>query len=177
MISNILSFLLWLSVWLILGWPPNLKYLLTGIFAALFVTLATVDIFRATNDRKDEKRPAAKRNILGMIKSTAYFLNYAVVFLWECVKSNFDVAYRVIHPDAPIRPATVKIKVGLKSDLGLTFLANSITLTPGTTTVDIDKNNGYIYVHLLYMRKDYDATSGRLAIVEKFENILKKVFE
>jgi multicomponent Na+:H+ antiporter subunit E len=98
-------------------------------------------------------------------------------FLWECVKANLDVAFRVLHPDLPIRPATLKVKTSLTSDTGLTFLANSITLTPGTTTVDIDKDKGYIYVHILYVKDVKDRSKTRLAVVEKFENILKRVFE
>ena len=120
-----------------------------------------------------------------MIKTTPFknparclwFVYYIAVFLWECVKANIDVAYRVVHPDLPISPGTIRVKTGLKSDVGLTFLANSITLTPGTTTVDIDKYRGYIYVHWLCVRKDYDRTSEKLAVVGKFERILKKVFE
>ena len=106
-----------------------------------------------------------------------WFIYYAVVFLWECVKANIDVAYRVLHPDLPIRPGTVKIKTGLTSDIALTFLATSVTLTPGTTTVDIDKDRGYIYVHWLYVKEGYDRSSMKLAVVGKFENILKRIFE
>ena len=83
---------------------------------------------------------------------------------------------RVIHPDLPIRPGTVRVKTSLKSDIGLTFLANSITLTPGTTTVDIDKERGLIYVHRINIKEGH-AVSEHLPVVEKFENILRKVFE
>jgi len=61
----------------------------------------------------------------------------------------------------------------LKSNIGLTFLANSITLTPGTTCIDVDKENGCIYVHWLFIKDD----AGRLRLVEKFEKILKRIFE
>ena len=96
-----------------------------------------------------------------------------MVFIWECFKANIDVAYRVLHPKLPIRPGTVKVKVSLKSDIGLTFLANSVTLTPGTTTVDIDKPNGYLYVHCLSVKDG----AVRLPVVSRFENILKRIFE
>ncbi|MFA5085679.1 MAG: Na+/H+ antiporter subunit E, partial [Candidatus Omnitrophota bacterium] len=64
-----------------------------------------------------------------------WLVYYVVIFLWECLKANIDVAFRVIHPYLPIRPGTVKIKTSLRSDIGLTFLANSLTLTPGNTTI------------------------------------------
>ena len=82
-----------------------------------------------------------------------------------------------MHPDLPIRPGTVAVKVNLRSDIGLTFLANSITLTPGTTTVDIDKEKGILYIHWIYVKEDYGRDNRRLPVVERFEKILKRVFE
>ncbi len=72
------------------------------------------------------------------------FLAYIPKFLYEMAKANVDVAYRVIT--GKINPGIVKISPGLKSDLALTFLANSITLTPGTLSVDVDKDRN-LYVH------------------------------
>lgn len=117
--------------------------------------------------------------MINKIKPIRYlwFIPYTALFLWECIKANIDVAYRVIRPDLPIRPGTIKVKTGLKSDTGLTFLANSITLTPGTTTVDIDKDNGFVYIHWLYVKDGYEKGSATIAVVEKFERILKKIFE
>ena len=90
------------------------------------------------------------------------------------VKANLDVAYRVLHMDLPIRPGIVKVKSTLQSDLGLTFLANSITLTPGTLTVDIIGNE--LYIHWINVLTD-DPEQQTAIIVRRFENILKKVFE
>ena len=103
-----------------------------------------------------------------------WLIYYIVIFLWECLKANIDVAFRVLHPDLPIRPGTVKIKTGLKSDIGLTFLANSLTLTPGNTTIDIDKSAGVLYVHKLYIK---DESAGPVPVAAKFENILKRIFD
>jgi multicomponent Na+:H+ antiporter subunit E len=111
-----------------------------------------------------------------ILKKAVFIVYYAAVFLWECIKANIDVAYRVLHPDLPIRPGTIAVKISLRSDIGLTLLANSVTLTPGTTSVDIDKTNGILYVHWIYV-KDRDAAGGRLPVVERFENILRKVFD
>jgi multicomponent Na+:H+ antiporter subunit E len=106
----------------------------------------------------------------------AWFLYYIPVFLWECLKANADVASRVLRPSLPIRPGTIAVKVSLKTDIGLTFLANSVTLTPGTTSVDIDREKGILYVHWIFVKPGY-ADDGRLPVVERFESILKKVFE
>ncbi len=71
-----------------------------------------------------------------------YLLGPFLVALW---KANLDVAYRVIT--GKINPGIVKISPGLKTNLGITMLANSITLTPGTLTVDIDDDNNDLYIH------------------------------
>jgi multicomponent Na+:H+ antiporter subunit E len=92
------------------------------------------------------------------------------------IKANFDVAYRVVHPKLPIKPGIVKVKTKLKSDTGLTFLANSITLTPGTMSVDIDKENGYLYIHWINV-KSTDIEKATEIIVSRFEKILEKIFE
>jgi multicomponent Na+:H+ antiporter subunit E len=158
-------FIFWFAVWLLLGWPPSNTTVVTGILVAAFVSFMTADML-------DWKWRPLSRPLRYL-----WFLYYVLVFLWECVKANLDVAYRVLHPAVPIRPATIRVKTSLKSDAGLTFLASSITLTPGTTTVDIDKDKGIIYVHWIYMRDGYDHLSMRLAIVDKFEKILKRIFE
>jgi multicomponent Na+:H+ antiporter subunit E len=84
------------------------------------------------------------------------------------------VAYRVLHPDVPIRPGIVKVSTTLETRLARTFLANSITLTPGTLTVDIDGQD--LYVHWIYVHTD-DPEEQTRQIVRRFEGFLKKVFE
>jgi len=74
----------------------------------------------------------------------------------------------------PIRPGTIKIKTALRSDAGLTFLANSLTLTPGNTTIDVDRDAGVLYVHRLCLK---DKHSGSIPVAVKFEKILKRIFD
>ncbi len=74
------------------------------------------------------------------------FLGYLIgPFFVALAKANLDVAYRVIT--GRINPGIVKISPQLKTDLGITMLANSITLTPGTLSVDIDQDTNDLYVH------------------------------
>jgi multicomponent Na+:H+ antiporter subunit E len=98
------------------------------------------------------------------------------MFLWECFKANLDVAYRVLHPRLPIHPGIVKVRTKLTTDTALTFLANSITLTPGTMSVDIDKDNGILYIHWIDV-KTKDVESATRIIVDRFEKVLKKIFD
>jgi len=106
-----------------------------------------------------------------------YFVfGYLPLFIWEVLKANIDVAYRVLHPLLPIKPGIVKVKSALKSDTALTFLANSITLTPGTMSVDIDRDNGVLYIHWINVQEK-DVAKATQVIVERFEKILKKIFD
>ena len=82
-----------------------------------------------------------------------YFLCYLVgPFFVGLVKANLDVAKRVIT--GHIRPGIVKVTPALRSDAGLTLLANSITLTPGTLTVDVDEEDRSLYIHCLYLAEE-----------------------
>ncbi len=104
----------------------------------------------------------------------AFLVAYIPYFLYYCVKANLDVAYRVMHPDVPIRPGIVKVRTDLTSNLGKTFLANSITLTPGTLTVDVVGSD--LYVHWINVTTD-DPVKQTAEIVARFEPFLKRIFE
>lgn len=144
-------------IWLLITWQFAPQWLLSGLAAALLVSLFFAG--RLSPDLSKVVNPAR------------YFwlIVYIPVFLFEMVKANLDVAYRVLHPALPINPGLVKVKTSLKGDLARTVLGNSLTLTPGNTTVDVKENN--IYVHCIDVKRDVQAT------VSRFENILKKVFE
>ena len=162
--SKTVLFILAYILWVLLNWMPDWQHLLIGVFVSVFVTYLTSGLF------------PARFNSIFDVKRYLWALYYIPVFLYECIKANIDVAYMVIHPDLPIKPGIVKIRTGLKSDIALTFLANSITLTPGTMTVDIDRSNGTLYIHWINVR-DEDIEGATKLIVGKFERILKGIFE
>ncbi len=162
--SQIILFILALIIWLFLTWPADLQHLIIGVFVCVFVSFMTGDMF--------VKRPHRFKQFTRYL----WFLYYIPLFIWECIKANIDVAYRVGHPDLLINPGIVKVKTTLKSDTGLTFLANSITLTPGTMSVDIDEENGFLYIHWIDV-KEKDIEKATKLIVENFERILGKIFE
>lgn len=168
MILNSLLFVFWFILWILISWPPDTRDIISGVLVSLFITFMTTDLMisNAPESGRD-------RSILRRLSRLGWFVCYVFVFLWECLKANIDVAYRVIHSNLPIKPGTIKVNVSLTSDIGLTFLANSITLTPGTTTVDVDKERGFLYIHMLYVKEDRSGPK----VVSKFENILKRIFE
>ena len=108
------------------------------------------------------------------LKRLGFFLLYIVVLFWEIIKANLDVAYRVIHPRMPIRPGIVIIRTGLKSDIAKLILANSITLTPGTFTLDILGEN--LLIHWINVKAE-DIDEATKIIGEKFEKYLRVIFK
>lgn len=163
--SRIVLFLVAFLIWSLLNWVPDWQHLLVGVFVALFVAHMTGDMFI--------KRPYVLKHPL---RYWYFIVYYIPLFLWECLKANIDVAYRVLHPALPISPGIVKVKTSLKTDTALTFLANSITLTPGTMSVDIDRDNGILYIHWINVRAK-DTQGATQIIVRRFERILQKIFE
>ncbi len=163
--SRALMFLAAFAVWCLLSWPPTALQLAAGAAASLLAAAVMGRMF------------ITRHHMLGHpMRILTFIFHYMPVFTWELIKANFDVAYRVLHPGLPINPGIVKLKTGLKSDMGLTFLANSITLTPGTLTVDVDKEQGILYIHWIYVRgRDIDSASR--AIGGRFEPILRRIFE
>lgn len=116
------------------------------------------------------------RTLIGYPVRIFWFLCYIPVFIWECLKANIEGAYIVTHPDLPINPGIVKIRTSLKSDIALTFLANSLTLKPGTMTVDVDKKNSFLYIHWAHV-KTQDVQKASELMTRRFEYLLKRVFE
>ena len=113
-----------------------------GIILSFFSAIFIKKLFSIVG-----KRP--RFHILNPKRWLIFFIYIIGPFFWNLTKANFDVAYRVIT--GKIRPGIVKIHPGLKTDTGITLLANSITLTPGTLTVDIDDKNN-LYVHWINVK-------------------------
>ena len=97
---------------------------------------------------------------------------YAVLFLWELLTANVDVAYRVLHPRMPIEPDVVEIPLRVQSDLAVTTIANSITLTPGTLTMDYDEERNALYVHAIN-RGDPESV---IAPIRRWEDYALRIF-
>jgi multicomponent Na+:H+ antiporter subunit E len=152
-------------VWLILCWPPDLEQVLAGLLVAGLVTWISGDLFVGRHRLMWQPR----RHLL-------FLFLYLPRLLWEVFKANIDVALRVVRPGTPIHPGIVCIRTSLISDIGLTCLANSITLTPGTMTVDVDRGQGLLYVHWIDVQAQETEEATRI-IAGRFEPLLKRIFE
>jgi len=158
---RLILFVVLFALWLLLVWSVEKQDIVAGLVVAFLIAVIFGSVFLS------EPRHwfSPKRWFL--------FLCYVPYFLYFCIRANLDVAYRVVHPDLPIRPAIVKVSTKLKGDLAKTFLANSITLTPGTLTVDI--RGQVLYVHCINVPEEPEAWSRR--IVQRFEPLLSEIFE
>lgn len=162
--KRLILFIFLAIVWTLLCWPPESQHVIVGLVVCVAIALMAGGLF------------ITRPHVFTHPTRYIYFLQFLPVFIWECIKANVDVAYRVIHPSLPIKPGIVKVKTSLKSETGLTFLANAITLTPGTMTVDIDKENGFLYIHWISVRSQ-DMEQATCIIVKRFEKNLAKIFE
>lgn len=160
--KRFVHFLILLAVWILLTWSLHWQEVLVGIVVALVAELMLGDIF-----------PVGAVKVFNPVRFFWMFV-YFWVFLAYMTKANFDVAYRVLNVYMPIKPGIVKVKTKLTTDMARTFLANSITLTPGTLSVDI--MGDHLYVHWINITSE-DMEEETEIIVRRFENLLERIFE
>ena len=113
----------------------SLSELVAGVCASVVTGLLTKSFLCHKGDYR-------MLNPVRLVLAVCYVIG---PFFLEMTKANLDVAYRVIT--MRIRPGIIRVQSDLKSDLGIFMLANSITLTPGTITVDIDEETHDLYIH------------------------------
>ncbi len=158
--SILITFLFLFALWLLFTFSLDPFSLLLGGIFSLTIALFTHDLFV----EKDEK-------IHRGIPRFEFFLLYIFVVLWEIYLASFNVVYRVIT--MKINPGIIKIRTRLKSNFARALLANSITLTPGTVTVDLQKD--YLYVHWLAVKTQNSHKAARI-IKGSYEAQLKRIF-
>jgi multicomponent Na+:H+ antiporter subunit E len=98
-----------------------------------------------------------------------WFFVYLLVLLKNLIISNLQIAKRVLSPDMRLSPAIVAVKTELTSDWKKLLLANSVTLTPGTLTLDIQKD--ILYIHVIECKN----ISNKEEIIKEFEQIIAKI--
>jgi len=161
-INVMIYYLICFATWLLLTYNLGWQNLVAGAVISLMTTIVFSRYFSF--------------DVTKLVNPVRWFwmIIYIIYFIWQCVKANFDVAYRVLHPALPIKPGIVRVNLSLQGSLARTILANSITMTPGTIAVDIIDD--IMYVHWIYVRSmDHDTYAYMIS--GKFERILKKIFE
>lgn len=100
-------------------------------------------------------------------------LGYLGFFFKELLKANLAMAGLVLRRDLPIRPAFVKVRTRLTHPVGRLLLANSITLTPGTLSVEM--KGEWLYVHWV-VAESTEPEAATAAIVAGFEKYLEVMY-
>jgi multicomponent Na+:H+ antiporter subunit E len=135
------ALIIWLTlVWALLWGDLGLASLLSGLAIAVFVVLIA--------------RPTGVHGIQLTSFHPASALVFLLYFLMQLVKSNFQVAWEVITPRSNVNRAIISVPLHVRTDGLATVVGNAITLTPGTLTVDVRRDDPdlppVLYVHALH---------------------------
>lgn len=98
----------------------------------------------------------------------------AALFLYELVISSVRVAWMVIHPRISLRPGIIAFPLQVTRDAEITLLANLITLTPGTLSVDVSPDRRFLYIHAVDVP---DSEALKRDIASGFERKIIEAFQ
>lgn len=150
-----------LVFWVLLNGSLATDVLVVGLVAAFAIAL----LFRDSLSVFSEFRATPRAFGTAVL--------YCFYFLKELVKSNLKLAAIVLSPSLPLNPGIVKVRTRLKSRMGRLLLANSITLTPGTLTVELDGE--WLYIHWVTV-ESADIEAATANIVAGFERYLEVMY-
>ncbi len=147
--SFLITFILMFLSWIVLSGKFDPLLLWLGGISSFFVAYYFYDLLFPAMDT-------------GYISIFFRFIRYIPWLIWEIIKANFHLLYLAFHPRMKelIDPHIITFKTNLKSDIAITTLANSITLTPGTITITAD-SDGVFKVHAID-RESAEALPGEM---------------
>jgi multicomponent Na+:H+ antiporter subunit E len=103
---------------------------------------------------------------------TPRLLRLAILFLWELLVASLRVAHDVVTPTHHSRPGVIAVPLDATTDLEITALANLISLTPGTLSLDVSPDRRVLYIHAMFVD---DPDTVRREIKDGFERRLLEV--
>lgn len=142
------TFLILLIFWALLSGKFDSFHLTLGAICTIIIAYLTHDLLFA-NVRVGDTLLIARR-----------FFAYIPWLICQIILANIHVAYLTLSPKMPIEPQTLRFGTKLESDISWVTLANSITLTPGTITMDI--REGEFFVHALSKKVADDLNTGEM---------------
>ena len=161
------TFCLCFLFWVLLTWSFTPQEMIAGAVVSLAAALFTSGFFIHENAFR----------LANPVRFGA-LIAYVFIFLGELVKANLDVARRVFGGCKDVNPGIVKVPVNLKGDYAQAMLANSITLTPGTITMDIAEQGGqtYYYIHWIDVSDPDREKAGKL-IKGSLEKGIRRIWQ
>ena len=161
---RLLDLIIIFVLWLLLTWSLDVQSVVAGVILAILFGVVLSGLL-----------PAKVERLFSPVRWFWALMHFISLAFW-IVLANFDVMYRVLHPNLPIRPGIVKVKTTLKSDEAKAFLANSITLTPGTRANEYPHNRDYVHwINVHESLEDTEAITRDIA--GRFEVTLRRVFD
>lgn len=127
--------------WVVLSGRMDAFHLLMGVACVWLAVILSSDLLYVVVGIGSIRQKSVWLSLLSWYRLPPYFF----WLLWSIAKANFQVAYLVLHPRMPIDPVMVRFRTRLDSDISRVILANSITLTPGTVTVDVHEDRFLVH--------------------------------
>jgi len=106
------------------------------------------------------------------VKKPGLALRYCLLVLWDILTANFEVAVKVAGPMKKIRPGMVAVPLDIKSELGITLFASTISLTPGTVSAEVSEDKLWLYVHALDVENEQALIQE---VKQRYEAPLKEI--
>ena len=150
MVATTVRALVLMLLWAALQGSFSVGNLLFGFL----VGLAIVAFARPLYDPNDPSESASFRGGVNPFRRLWRFLVLVLVFLWELIVSGLQVAAYIVQPSLRIRSGVIKYPLDVSTDREITALANLITLTPGTMTLDVSPDRTHLYVHSMSVETD-----------------------
>lgn len=107
-------------------------------------------------------------------KEVPLVIEFGLFLLWEIIVSNIRLTITILSPRLQLRPAVVAVPLDLKSEVGIVLLANMISLTPGTLSLDISSNKHILYVHVFDLDDPQKFVDD---IKQNFERRIREILE
>ncbi len=99
--------------------------------------------------------------------------HFALIVLWDIVLSNIEVARRILGPESAIHPQFIWVPLDITNPYGITALAGTITMTPGTLSAELSEDRKFLLVHCF----NVDDVEAQIAqIKQRYETPLREVF-
>jgi len=165
--QKIFTFALILLFWIILAGGITRDILIVGIVVSLLITSLFSDMLFRLSKRTVNWKSYPKKLL--------FFLLFIPIFFYEAFISALKVSRHVFELYPSFSPGIVKVKTSLTNVSALSLLANLITLTPGTLTLDFDRSERVFYIHWIDVKTREEAES-RKHIIERFEKWLGVIY-
>jgi multicomponent Na+:H+ antiporter subunit E len=163
------TYVMQLAVWIVLTGSLSLSALVSGLAGILVAR----GVFGRVFLRGAKNRSLADVAVRGWVA-----IRLIPIFLSEAFSAAVILAYMAMQPRLRFRSGVIRVPTTLKNRFAITVLANLVTLSPGTMTLDFDHEESCYYIHCVDLRDlDLEGEAGRRAVIERFEEPLRRIFE